>query len=116
GPVPRPAPAVCRARPRGGVPTPRARARPRPAGSAASSFTSTFPPSHATDAWLRVLNTRAAESQLSTRIESSEADTRRRYHSGKGAQPMTRFVVPVLVMMLTAVAWAADVVTIEDWH
>lgn len=28
---------------------------------------------------------------------------------------MTRFAVPALVMMLTAVAWAADVVTIEDW-
>ena len=28
---------------------------------------------------------------------------------------MTRFVVPALVLLLTAVAWAADVVTIEDW-
>ncbi len=28
---------------------------------------------------------------------------------------MTWFVVPVLVMMLTAVAWAAYVVTVEDW-
>jgi len=28
---------------------------------------------------------------------------------------MTRFVVAALVMTLTAVAWAADVVTIEDW-
>jgi hypothetical protein len=28
---------------------------------------------------------------------------------------MTRFAVPALVMMLAAVAWAADVVTIEDW-
>ena len=28
---------------------------------------------------------------------------------------MTRFAVPVIVMMLTAVAWAADVVTLEDW-
>ena len=28
---------------------------------------------------------------------------------------MTRFAVPVIVMMLTAVAWAADVVVIEDW-
>ena len=28
---------------------------------------------------------------------------------------MTRFVVPALVLSLTAVAWAADVVTIEDW-
>jgi hypothetical protein len=28
---------------------------------------------------------------------------------------MTRFVVPALVLLLTAVAWAADVVTVEDW-
>jgi len=28
---------------------------------------------------------------------------------------MTRFVVATLVLLLTAVAWAADVVTIEDW-
>jgi len=28
---------------------------------------------------------------------------------------MTRFVVPALVLLLTAVAWAADVVIIEDW-
>ena len=28
---------------------------------------------------------------------------------------MTRFAVSILVMLLTAVAWAADVVTIEDW-
>ena len=28
---------------------------------------------------------------------------------------MTRFAVPMIVMMLTAVAWAADVVVIEDW-
>ena len=28
---------------------------------------------------------------------------------------MTRFAVTVIVMMLTAVAWAADVVVIEDW-
>ena len=28
---------------------------------------------------------------------------------------MPRFAVPVLVVMLAAVAWAADVVTIEDW-
>jgi hypothetical protein len=28
---------------------------------------------------------------------------------------MMRFAVPVIVMMLTAVAWAADVVVIEDW-
>jgi hypothetical protein len=28
---------------------------------------------------------------------------------------MTRFAVPVIVMMLTAVAWAADVITVEDW-
>ena len=27
---------------------------------------------------------------------------------------MTRFAVPILVMMLTAVAWAADVVTLEE--
>jgi Protein of unknown function (DUF3047) len=28
---------------------------------------------------------------------------------------MTRLAVPMLVVMLTAVAWAADVVTLEDW-
>ncbi len=28
---------------------------------------------------------------------------------------MTRLAVPILLMMLTAVAWAADVVTLEDW-
>jgi hypothetical protein len=28
---------------------------------------------------------------------------------------MTRFAVPLIAMMLTAVAWAADVVVIEDW-
>jgi hypothetical protein len=28
---------------------------------------------------------------------------------------MTRFAVPLIVMMLTAVAWASDVVVIEDW-
>ena len=28
---------------------------------------------------------------------------------------MTRLAVPMLVVMLTAVVWAADVVTLEDW-
>src|SRR5437660_12671598 len=105
-----------RRRPRGKVTMTRSPARTFRAGLAASSLTSTLPPSHAVEARLRVLNTRAAQSHLSMRIESSEACTRRRYHSGgKGALTMTRFVVATLVLLLTAVAWAADVVSIEDW-
>src|SRR5262245_49267623 len=112
---PRPAIFRTRRRPRGSETVMRSPARTRRAGFAASSLTSTLPPSHATEAWLRVLNTRAAQSHLSTRIESSEPCTGRRYHSDKGARTMTRFAVPILVMLFTAVAWAADVVTIEDW-
>src|SRR5207244_6349551 len=74
-----------RRRPRGSVTLMRSPARTRLAGFAASSLMSTLPPSHAVEARLRVLNTRAAQSHLSTRIESGEACTRRRYHSRKGA-------------------------------
>src|SRR5882724_10178086 len=73
-----------RRRPRGSVTMMRSPARTRLAGFAASSLTSTLPPSQDAEARLRVLNTRAAQSHLSTRIESREACTRRRYHSGKG--------------------------------
>src|SRR5262245_51872530 len=104
-----------RRRPRGSETETMSPARTLRAGLAASSLMSTLPPSHAVAPRLRVLNTRAAQSHLSTRIESSGACTRRRYHSDKGAQTMTRIVASALVLVLTAAAWAADVVMIEDW-
>src|SRR2546426_445059 len=89
------------------------------AGFAVSSLTSTLPPAHAAAARLRVLKKRAAQSHLSTRRESGESVTPKRYHRAchdlgdlheiragprLGGSPPPR-----------RPAWAADVVVVEDW-
>src|SRR5439155_916265 len=53
------------------------------AGFAVSSLTSTLPPAHAAAARLRVLKKRAAQSHLSTRSESGESVTPKRYHRAR---------------------------------
>src|SRR5262245_28563470 len=97
------------------------------AGLTDCSLTSTLPPSHASAARLRVLNTRAAHSHLSTRTDCVGSLTSRRYHraherrSWPAPTPArshvmrARLTVAGLLLTLAAAAWAQQgQVVVED--